>query len=298
MPSVNIALVTARAARGLDEDEPPLHLAFQKAGCNVQITEWDDAKVDWSSFDVALLRSAWDYAERVTEFLSWVERASRLTHVLNPLPVVRWNTDKHYLAQLGKSGVAIVPSTFVEPGEDAAQAVQNFLASHGYAEIVVKPAVGAGSRDAGRHRRGNVAAAVSHTKRLLDARRSVLLQPYLDRVDRDGETALMFFEGQFSHAIRKGPLLPPGGSATAGLFAAETITPRAPGADEVRLAERIVAAVPFDTPLYARVDLIRDDKGAPCLLELELTEPSLFFAHAAEAAEKFAAAVLRWLKRK
>ena len=297
MPPLNIALVTARPARGLDEDEPRLHLALQKTGCNIQIVEWDDAKVDWASFDVALLRSTWDYAERVSEFLMWVERASRLTHILNPLPVVRWNTDKHYLAQLAGAGIAIVPSTFVEPGDNADQAIQKFLASHGQAEIVVKPAVGAGSRDTERHKRSNGAAAVAHVKRLLDANRSALLQPYLDRVDRDGETALMFFEGRFSHAIRKGPLLPPGGAATKGLFATETITPRVPATEEMRLAERIVAAIPFGAPLYARIDLIRDDKGAPCLLELELTEPSLFFVHAAESADKFVTAVLRWHER-
>src|SRR6201987_663015 len=138
MPSLNIALVTGRPARGLDEDEPPLHLALQKAGCNVQIAEWDDAKVDWASFDVALLRSAWDYAERVTEFLAWVERASKLTHLLNPLPLVRWTTDKHYLAHLAAAGVSLVPSSFIEPGDDPEAALQRFLDSHAHAELVVK----------------------------------------------------------------------------------------------------------------------------------------------------------------
>jgi glutathione synthase/RimK-type ligase-like ATP-grasp enzyme len=288
-----VALVTARPARGLDEDEPPLHLALQKAGCEVQIVEWDDPKVDWASFDIALLRSAWDYAERITEFLAWVERASGLTRVLNPLPVVRWNTDKHYIAQLAAAGVATVPSTFIEPGEDAERAITRFLEVHSHAELVVKPAVGAGSRDTERHRRKSLDAAVAHAKRLLEANRSVLLQPYLGRVDRDGETALMFFEGRFSHAIRKGPLLPPGGVATTGLFAPESISPRIPGADEMRLAQKILTALPFGIPLYARIDLIRDDEGTPCVLELELTEPSLFFAHAAGSAETFTAAVLR-----
>jgi glutathione synthase/RimK-type ligase-like ATP-grasp enzyme len=295
---MNIVLVTARPARGLDEDEPPLNMALQKLGSSVQIAEWDDPKVDWASFDGALLRSCWDYAERITEFLAWVERTARLTEVLNPLPIVRWSTDKHYLAELAKSGVAIVPSLFIEPGEDPEGTLQNFLAAHPQAEVVIKPAIGAGSRDAERHKRASVAAAVAHAKRLLDANRSVLVQPYLERVDRDGETALMFFEGKFSHAIRKGALLPPGGSATSGLFAKETITARTPGSDEMRLAQNVVAAIPFDTPLYARVDLIRDDKGAPCLLELELAEPSLFFAQAADSAERFAAAVLRWLQRR
>ena len=295
---MNVALVTARPARGLDEDEPLLHLALQAAGCDVQIAEWHDSKVDWASFDIALLRSTWDYTERVSEFLAWVERASKYTQVLNPLPVVRWNTDKHYLTQLAKAGIATVPSTFVEPGEEPGRAIEQFLKRHGHAELVVKPAIGAGSRDAERHRRTAMGPAVAHAKRLLNANRSVLLQPYLERVDRDGETALVFFEGRFSHAIRKGSLLPPGGAATTGLFAPESITPRAPGADEMCLAEQVLAAVPFDTPLYARVDLIRDDHGVPCLLELELTEPSLFFAHAAGSAEKLAAATLRWFERR
>ncbi len=296
--SPKVALVTARAARGLDEDEPPLRLALQNAGCTVEIAEWDDPHVDWSTFDVVLLRSAWDYAERISEFLAWAARVSESACLLNPLPVVRWNTDKHYIAELARAGVATVPSVFVEPGRDPKRAVAEFLAAHSQDEMVVKPAVGAGSRDAQRHRRTEQNAAAAHVRRLLDAGRSVLMQPYLKRVDREGETALMFFEGRFSHAIRKGPLLPPGGAATSGLFAAETITPRVPGDDEMRLAERIVATVPFDTLLYARIDLIRDDEGAACLLELELTEPSLFFVHAAGSAERFTAAVLRRLAQR
>jgi glutathione synthase/RimK-type ligase-like ATP-grasp enzyme len=293
MPALNIALVTARPARGLDEDEPPLHLALQKAGCDVQIAEWDDANVDWASFDIALLRSAWDYAERVTEFIAWIEQAARSTRVLNSPSLVRWNTDKHYLGELRSAGVATVPSTFIEPADDAAHVIKQFLGQHDHAELVVKPAIGAGSRDTARHRRSDVAKAVAHAERLLSANRSVLLQPYLQRVDRDGETALIFFEGRFSHAIRKGPLLPPGGAITTGLFAPESITPRVPAADETRLAEKVIAALPFEVPLYARVDSIRGDDGSPCLLELEMIEPSLFFAHAAGSAELFTAAVLR-----
>lgn len=293
MPALSIALVTARAARGLDEDEPPLRAAMQAAGCDARGVEWDDAHVDWASFDLALLRSAWDYAERSPEFLAWVDRASALTCLFNPAPVVRWNIDKHYLAALAKGGVAVVPTAFIEPGDDPVQAIEKFLRARANAELVVKPAVGAGSRDTERHRRQNPAGAVEHARRILASGRSVMLQPYLSRVDEDGETALMFFDGRFSHAIRKGPLLPPGGAATTGLFAAETITPREPAAEELALAQAVLSAIPFEMPLYARVDLIRDDEGAPRLLELELTEPSLFLAHAAGSAERFTAAVLR-----
>lgn len=289
-----IALITAREARDLDEDLPPLEAAMQAAGVRTEVADWDDPRVEWGSFDLALLRSTWDYIDRLREFLVWVDSTARRTIVLNAPSVVRWNTDKHYLAELARAAVPVVPSTFIEPGESADRALQSFLARHDCPEFVVKPSVGAGSRDTERHVRTRVEPAVSQARRLLDAKRSVLLQPYLDSVDRDGETALVYFAGKFSHAIRKAPLLPPGltGSPAVGLFAPEQITPRIPGADELLVADKVLAALPFEMPLYARIDLIRDATGAPTLLELELTEPSLFLAHAAGAAERLTSAVL------
>jgi hypothetical protein len=286
-----VALVTTREARDLDEDLPPLEAAMRAVGARTQIVDWHDSQVDWGSFDVALLRSTWDYTECLREFLVWVDATARHTTLLNPPDVVRWNTDKHYLAELARAAVPVVPSTFVEPGDNAASALHAFLAQHpDTAEFVVKPSVGAGSRDTQRHARTRIEPAIAQAQRLLDAERSVVLQPYLDSVDRDGETALMYFHGRFSHAIRKAALLK--GSPVVGLFAPERIVPRNPGADELRVAEQVLDAIPFATPLYARIDLIRDAAGAPTLLELELTEPSLFFAHASGSAERFTAAVL------
>ena len=289
----HIALVTAAVARDLDEDLAPLVAALRSTGAEVDVADWDDAAVDWSRFDLVVLRSTWDYTQRPAEFLAWAERASARTALLNPAGVVRWNTDKHYLAELGRAGVPVVPSTFVEAGEDARGRLDAFLLEHA-GEFVVKPSVGAGSRDAQRYARDERDDAVAHIERLLGAQRSVLLQPYLGRVDAHGETALMFFDGVLSHAIRKGPLLRRGEGPTRALFAVEHITPRVPGEDEIALAKRTLAAMPFEQPLlYARVDLIHDDDGSPRVLELELTEPSLFFAHADGSAARFAAAILR-----
>ena len=286
-----IALVTAAAARTLDEDLAPLETALRAAGVAPSIVEWDDAAIDWSAFDLAVLRSTWDYSMRQPEFLRWIDRISPLTTLVNPREVVRWNTDKHYLAELAKAGVPVVPSTFVEPGEDASRALDAFLATAGE-EFVVKPSIGAGSRDAQRYARGERDAALAHARRLLEADRSVLLQPYLGRVDAHGETALIFFAGTFSHAIRKGPLLKRGEGPTRALFATEHITARTPSADEIAVAERTLRAMPFGELLYARVDLIHDDDGTPRVLELELTEPSLFFAHASGSANRFAQAII------
>lgn len=292
--SPRIALVTAAAARALDDDLAPLAAALDAQGAAVTIADWDDAAIDWSRFDLALLRSTWDYSLRLPEFLAWVRRVSTQTRLLNPPGIVRWNTDKHYLGELARAGVAVVPSTFVEPGADAGAALHEFLAAHtAHADFVIKPCVGAGSRDAQRHRRDDRAAAVTHLRRLLDAGRSALLQPYLDRVDADGETALLFFAGAFSHAIRKGPLLRRDEDPTRALFAPEHIQARTPGADELVLAQHVLAAIPCTDPLlYVRIDLLRDARGQPAVLELELAEPSLFFASAPGSVERFAAAVL------
>lgn len=288
----SVALVSARAARGLDEDMPPLLEAAATQGVHAEVADWDDPAVDWGRFDLALLRSAWDYTERLGEFLGWVQRTAAVTTLLNPPPVVRWNSDKHYLLTLARQGLPVVASDFVEPGEQAAAVLERFLARQRSAEVVVKPAVGAGSRDTRRHARAAGEAMLAQMGGLLSAGRSVLLQPYLPSVDRSGETALIYIGGTFSHAIRKGPLLPAGGPATEALFAAEDITARAPGADELAVAASILAALPFGTLLYARVDLIRAEDGGPRLLELELTEPSLFFTHGKGSAARLLSAAL------
>jgi len=271
---------------------PPLLAAFGAAGADAEIVDWDNPKADWARFDAALLRSAWDYTERLGEFLAWIERVASLTMLLNPPPVVRWNADKHYLLELARAGLPVVPSSFAEAGAEAERALDEFLTRQSCAELVVKPAVGAGSRDTRRHARSAIPQMLAHMRRLLGAGRSVLLQPYLEGVDRHGETAVIHIGGGFSHAIRKGPLLPLGAPPTGALFAAEDITVREPGADELSIAQRVLAALPFGALLYARVDLIRDAGGAPCLLELELTEPSLYFGHAPGSAQRLAAATL------
>jgi hypothetical protein len=292
MSNPTIALVTAGAARNLDEDLPPLESALRNAGADVVIAEWD-RPCDWSRFDIALLRSTWDYPQRLAEFFDWAGEVGKQTKLLNPLQVIKWSSDKHYLRDLASQEVPTVLTKFIEPGESAQWRIAELLSEPGVGEFVVKPAIGAGSRDAQRFGAEEQEDAARHAERMLNEKRSVLLQPYLSRVDEYGETALIYFEGTFSHAIRKGPLLKRKEGPTTELFAKETITGRVPDAAELRVGARAMQALPFATPLYARVDLIRDEKGEPVVLELELIEPSLFFPFAGGSAERFAASVLR-----
>jgi glutathione synthase/RimK-type ligase-like ATP-grasp enzyme len=292
MSKPTIALVTAEAARDLDEDLPPLESALRNAGVDVAIAEWDRPH-DWGRFDIALLRSTWDYPQRLAEFFDWAGEVSAKTRLLNPLQVVKWSSDKHYLRDLVRADVPTVLTRFIEPGESAPWRIAELLSEPGVDEFVVKPAIGAGSRDAQRFGPEEKDDAAEHAQRMLSEKRSVMLQPYLSRVDEYGETALIYFEGQFSHAIRKGPLLKRKEGPTTELFAKETITARVPDAAELRVGARAIQAMPFATPLYARVDLIRNEKGEPVVLELEMIEPSLFFPFAGGSAERFAAAVVR-----
>jgi len=291
-----LALVSVAAAHALDEDLAPLSAALDNAHIAHRIVYWDDNFVNWASFSAVLIRSPWDYIDKLPEFLAWAARVSEHTVLLNPLNVIESNTDKHYLAELAAQGIHTVPSRFIEPEQHAEDGLRAFLDEFEHAEFVVKPSVGAGSKDAQRYAREDTESALMHIHRLQFKNRSVLLQPYLSKVDDAGETALLFFNGVFSHAIRKGPLLKRNEGPTDLLFAPEQIIARAPSDEEHKLAQQVVAALPslfnLDNSLaYARIDLLLDEEGKPCLLELELTEPSLFFNYADGSAERFVAAL-------
>jgi len=292
MKQLLTALITAKSARELDEDLLPLQQALEGRGVVTSIVNWDDPDANWSDYDALLLRSPWDYTRRYREFLGWAKRVSQKTCLLNPFEVVQWNTDKHYLADLASRGIPTIPSLFLEPGNKE-------LDWPDYDEFVIKPCIGAGSVDTLRYVRSERETALAHAKRLLNEQRSMLVQPYLPSVDEAGETALIFFAGQFSHAIRKGPLLKRGEAATRALFAPEHITPRQPAADELELAQKVLAVLSFpESLLYARVDLLRDQEGNPRVLELELTEPSLFFAQCEGSVDRFATIVCQSLAKK
>lgn len=282
-----LALATAIASFALDEDLPLLQAACADAGIDTQVLAWDDPTVGWSRFDAVLLRSTWDYIDRLPEFVAWCDRVAGLTRLWNAPAVVRWNTDKRYLGDLDRAGVPVIESRFLAPGDDA-------TALPDWPEFVVKPTVGAGSRDCRRYLAAERDLASAHVAALLERGRHVLVQPYLQAVDDHGETALLFFGGEFSHAIRKAPLLQRHAEPTRALFAPERIGARTPSADELAVARQVLAAQPFGVLPYARVDLLPSADG-PQLLELELTEPSLFLEYGPGAADRFVAVLQRML---
>ncbi len=270
-----------------DGDEHAVPAALTELGFAVSWAAWDDSRVDFAAADAVILRATWDYAPRRAEFLDWCESVPAL---YNPAAVARWNTDKSYLAELLDAGVAVVPTALVEPGSPA-----KFPKS----AYVVKPSVGAGSRGVARFDAG--ADASAHVASLHADGHTALIQPYQSSVDTEGELALVYFGGIYSHAFAKGAML---GSTmdASGLYLTEQLAKAEPAADAIALAEDVLDAASAllgilrAELLYARVDLVRGADGKPLLLELELTEPSLGFRQTDPAAAmRFASAVRQQL---
>lgn len=279
-----IALVTSRELASIDADDE--FLASHLPGSHV--VAWEDDTVTWSDYDLVILRSTWNYTKRLSDFLDWAQRVDRVTQLLNPLSVVRWNADKRYLAALEKAGIPVVATTYVAPGEDV---TDETLAGH----VVVKPTVGAGSSGAALIR-DDAYAARAHVRSLHAQGLVAMIQPHMSHVDTHGETALIYVAGTFSHAARKAAILSRTIEWNSDLYADEKIVPATATDAQRQLGDRIVAMLPDLIPggadiAYARVDLLPSSSG-PVVLELELIEPSLFLAVDPDAPARAAAAFL------
>ena len=250
----------------------PLLAAFARRGVRARLGAWDDAAFDWSSVGLAVLRTPWNYHHDCGAFLAWARRVPRL---LNPPHVVAWNAHKTYLRDLAARGVETVPTEWI----DRDGPLDELLARRGWDEAVLKPAVAAGSWRTKRFRSGEAPQAL--LTEILSAG-TAMLQPYLASVETTRERSLVFFGGELSHAVKRHPPL------STGLHGGELVGAEP---DELALARRVLATLP-PSP-YARVDLARDPRGRPCLMELELIEPSFFLDLAPGAADRFVDAVLR-----
>jgi hypothetical protein len=281
-----VVLATCAALSDLDPDDRLLLEPLAQLGVSVVPAAWDDSDVAWDGFDLVVLRSTWDYPGRREEFLRWAASVPRLA---NPYPVVVWNTDKRYLADLAAAGVPVVETTWVAPGQEWR------IGPSG--RWVVKPAIGAGGLDTGWYDVADPAhreLAEQHVRRLHRAGRTVMVQPYLYSVETAGETAVLFVGGEYSHAVRKGPLLDGPDQGVDGLYRPEEIQAREPTPEQLAVAGKALATAPAGAGqmLYARVDLIAGADGSPVVVELELTEPSLFLWAAPDSASRLAEAIV------
>jgi len=272
---MKVALATCLRPPQEDFDAPPLLAALAARGHRADVRAWDDPGVDWRAYDAVLLRSTWDYFHRLEAFLGWAQGVASVSRLWNPLAVVKWNTHKFYLRALAARGVPIVPTEFVPAGRSVDLAA--ILAAHAWDAAVIKPAVSADSFATLRTERQSPNDGQTHLEAHLPAR-DMLVQRYLPTVDEPGERCLVFIDGVYSHAVRKHSLF------RGGRHAGPEGVPVLADADEIATAQRALESMGLGVPLYARVDLLRDESGTPRLMELELVEPSLFLTVRDDAA--------------
>lgn len=276
---MRVGIATCKTLPEPDVDEGILLEALRRAGIEARMLAWDDPGAPFASQDLVVLRSTWNYYEDVDAFLAWVARTPRL---LNPATTVAWNVRKSYLRDLEARGVRIVPTRFVGRGER--RDLGALLAETGWKDVVVKPLVSAGSFRTRRF----AAAACEEAQRFLDeltSERDAMVQRWMPSVETYGERSLVWIDGEVTHAIRKTLRLAGGVENVTG--------PMEIADDERAFAHAALDAAGSKDLLYGRIDMVRDEDGALCLMELELVEPSLFFLQHPPALDRFVAAIRR-----
>ena len=276
---MKLRIATCRPLPEPDPDEDLLIAALAAAGIEATMCDWRGSG-HWQADGPTVVRSTWDYIHHLDGFRDWLVRASATGPLWNPADVMLDNLDKRYLLSLPARGVPVVPTMLLDRGRTADIAA--LAAARGWGEVVIKPAVGAGSFETHRVAAGGPeAAAIS---RRLVADRDVLVQPYMASVDSYGERALVWIDGDFTHAVRKTPR-----------FAADS--EQVSEALPITAAERAVgeaALAPVrDRLLYARVDVAPGPTGDLLVMELELVEPSLFLLQSPPALERLVAGIVR-----
>jgi glutathione synthase/RimK-type ligase-like ATP-grasp enzyme len=249
---------------------------------------WDDQEVGWGAFDGCVLRSVSDYYVKYDPFLEWVSQIGDLMPIWNPAELVAWNTDKIHLRSLAAQGVPTIPTQWLKRGEDVRLA--ELLDGPGWSDAVIKPTIGVGAKELFR-----VGQSLDDDQRALDGlleRYGVMVQPYLSSVEEQGEISLVFVDSEFTHAVRKIPK--PGDFRVQGSWGGTSVRCEA-SPEELEVAELVLDCLDAE-PIFARVDLVAGPMGKPCLIELELVEPILFFTENPPAARHLAEAIRRRLR--
>lgn len=243
-----------------EEDLLLLHF-LQHKGLDIHREVWTDTSVNWQQYDLAILKSPWDYVDKITEFYDWLSLLEGLgVRLLNPYATVRWNSDKHYLKEMIDLGYPVIPATFMEKGES--------FDYTGTDKLIIKPCVSGGAR----HTFIVTQERIPEINLLLQEE-AFMVQPFMKEIQEEGEWSFLFFNGRFSHCLLKTPV--DGDFRVQHQFGGRSLYQQPP-ANYLLTASSFVDRFAKGC-LYARVDgVVKDDQFL--LMELELIEPLLFLA--------------------
>jgi glutathione synthase/RimK-type ligase-like ATP-grasp enzyme len=281
--SVDVLLATAVVMTKPDPESHLLRDALFAQGIRSEMAGWDDPNVDWASAELVLIRTPWNYVAHHAAFLAWAQRTAKAVAMQNSIQIIEWNIHKSYLLELQAKGVPVMPTLLLPKGTTAPD-----LSDAGEHELVVKPAIDGGGRGAMRSTI-NDPALIRHVIDIAKER-DVLVQPYAPEIAKQGEVSLIYFGGEYSHAVRK---IPKSGDYRVQSRWGGTVVEHTPTAAEFATAEKALSAAPGKVT-YARVDMV-DYQGTPTLMELELIEPELFLGYDKQSAPRLAQAIARHL---
>ena len=247
-----------------------LFKALENEGLKVTRKPWDDDSFDWSQTKSVIFRTTWDYFERFPEFDLWLNKVSKVTRLINSERIIRWNIDKHYLLDLQKAGVNIIPSYFIEIGDK--NTLKNHVDSTEWNDLIVKPAISGTARHT-YHFGASQTDKIENIFNELIKSESMILQPFIKSIKTKGEVSHVLINGKHSHSVLK--------KAKEGDFRVQddfggTLHNYEPSNEEISFAEFAVSKC-IELPLYARVDVIWDNNNELAISELELIEPELWF---------------------
>ena len=260
---------------------------LETLGFTVTRVSWDAPQFDWSSARYAIFRAVWDYFDRYAEFQTWFVKTAERTQFINSKALIDWNIDKHYLLDLKEKDIHIPRTLFIEAGSsfNLQEAIKEARKTIGFegTDFVLKPCVAGGAWHTYKINETDW-LEYDPVFRQLIAKEAMMLQEFQHHIVSEGEVSLMFMGDTFTHAILK--------KAKKGDFRVQndyggTVELYQPSEAEISFAKRTVMASP-DLPLYARVDIFKDNQQRIALAELEIFEPELWFRHHHAAAQTLA----------
>ena len=274
------------SANGFNENEDLLPF-LQNRGLDISAEIWDDPLVEWEKYDVALLKTPWDYHQKFGQFKLWLDKIESLNiKLFNNYRIVRWNMDKHYLLEIASSGFDIIPSIFLEQGWN--EELIPLFEKLGSDKIIIKPCVSGGSRNTIVLDKNS---AIEDKDRVLALvlEGDFIVQPLMPQI-QEGEWSFIFFDGKYSHSIIKRPKA--GDFRVQQIFGG-TIEIASPDQQHIDNAASYVSKFAKDA-LYTRVDGLMVD-GNFVLMEIELVEPFLYLSYHPDAPERYFQSLIKHL---
>lgn len=284
---MKVALLTCQELEGYIAYEEHLDQALEKANIKFEWIIWTHwREVDWSHYSAVLIRTTWDYQKKIDEFLEALSYISSKTKLFNSLETVQWNHSKDYLLEFNETETRPVPTQeiFIKSKEDLAALFEKLHSE----QLIIKPFISATAHDTFHLNKENWESHLDEIIKVNQKKR-MMVQPFLENIQKEGEYSLHFFDGEFSHAILKTP--------KAGDFRSQeeygsNIQTIGPNDLMLDFAHKVLSKVE-DKLLYARVDFVRSKTGEFNLMELELIEPSLYFGYGEGSAEKLVKALIK-----